>query len=62
MSTYANEPPRVALDVKNPMTGPLAARSNKLDFRESDRADPRELNDILWLAVKGTPGASPEPL
>jgi DNA-binding beta-propeller fold protein YncE len=54
MSTYANEPPRVPLDVKNPMTGPLAERSNKLDFRESDRADPRELNDILWLAVKGT--------
>jgi len=51
---YVNEPPRVALDAKNPMTGALAERSNKLDFRGSDRADPRELNDILWLAVKGT--------
>ena len=59
MSTYANEPPRVPLDVKNPMTGPLAERSNKLDFRESDRADPRELNDILWLAVKGTTPPAP---
>ena len=59
MSTYRNEPPRVALDAKNPMTGPLAERSNKLDFRESDKADPRELNDILWLAVKGTTPPAP---
>jgi hypothetical protein len=50
----SNEPAGVPLDAKNPMTGPLAERSNKLDFRGSDRADPRELNDILWLAVKGT--------
>jgi hypothetical protein len=55
MSTYTNEPPRVPLDVKNPMTGPLADRSNKLDFSDSDRADSRELNDILWLAVRGRP-------
>jgi DNA-binding beta-propeller fold protein YncE len=59
MSTYTNEPPRVPLDVKNPMTGPLADRSNKLDFSESDRADARELNDILWLAVRGTPPPAP---
>jgi hypothetical protein len=59
MTTYINETPRVPLDVKNPMTGPLAERSNKLDFRESDRADPRELNDILWLAVKGTTPPAP---
>jgi DNA-binding beta-propeller fold protein YncE len=59
MSAYTNEPPRVALDVKNPMTGPLAERSNKLDFSESDRADARELNDILWLAVRGTPPPAP---
>ena len=59
MSPYTNEPPRVPLDVKNPMTGPLADRSNKLDFRDSDRADPRELNEILWLAVRGTPPPAP---
>jgi DNA-binding beta-propeller fold protein YncE len=59
MSTYTNEPPRVPLDVKNPMTGPLADRSNKLDFSESDLADAQELNDILWLAVRGTPPPAP---
>jgi hypothetical protein len=41
------------------MSGALAERSNKLDFRESDRADPRELNDILWLAVRGTTPPTP---
>lgn len=59
MSTYTNEPARVPLDVKNPMTGALAERSNKLDFSESDLADPRELNDILWLAVRGTAPPAP---
>lgn len=59
MSAYTNEPPRVPLDAKNPMTGPLADRSNKLDFSESDLADARELNDILWLAVRGTPPPAP---
>jgi DNA-binding beta-propeller fold protein YncE len=59
LSSYINEPARVPLDQKNPMTGALADRSNKLDFRESDRADPRELNDILWLAVKGTTPPAP---
>jgi YVTN family beta-propeller protein len=59
MSPYTNEPPRVPLDTKNPMTGPLADRSNKLDFSESDLADARELNDILWLAVRGTQPPAP---
>jgi hypothetical protein len=59
LSSYENEAPRVSLDAKNPMTGSLAERSNKLDFTESDRADPRELNDILWLAIKGTSPPAP---
>jgi hypothetical protein len=59
LSPYTNEPPRVPLDQKNPASGPLAERSNKLDFRGSDHADPRELNDILWLAVKGTTPPAP---
>jgi DNA-binding beta-propeller fold protein YncE len=59
MSFYVNESPRVPLDIKNPMTGALAERSNKLDFSDSDRADPRELNDILWLAIKGTQPPAP---
>lgn len=26
----------------------------KLDFSASDMADEHELNDILWIAIKGT--------
>jgi DNA-binding beta-propeller fold protein YncE len=59
LSTYTNEPPRVPLDVKNPAGTVLAERSNKLNFSDSDLADPRELNDILWLAIRGTSPPAP---
>lgn len=52
---YHHEPPRVPLDEKNPERSPTAARSEKLDFSASDMADEHELNDILWIAIKGTP-------
>jgi YVTN family beta-propeller protein len=57
---YAAEKPRIALDERNPALSPTAARSLKLDFREEDRIDDDELNDILWVAVRGG-GAPPAP-
>ena len=59
-SPYAAEKPRVALDQRNPAVSATAARSGKLDFSEEDRADDDELNDILWLALRGHP-APPAP-
>jgi hypothetical protein len=59
LKTYANQPPQVPLDVKNPPRTALAERSEKLDFSASDLADEHELNDILWLAIKGTPPPVP---
>jgi DNA-binding beta-propeller fold protein YncE len=59
LKTYTNQPPQVALDVKNPPRTALAERSEKLDFSASDLADEHELNDILWLAIKGTPPPVP---
>jgi hypothetical protein len=56
---YANEPARVPLNEKNPLHSATAERSGKLDFSQSDLADPDELNDILWLAIKGTPPPAP---
>lgn len=47
------EKPRVPLDEKNPPNNPTAARSLRLDFSEADRIDDFELNEILWLAMKG---------
>jgi hypothetical protein len=48
------ETPRVPLDEKNPPNNPTAARSLRLDFSKADRIDDFELNEILWLAMKGT--------
>jgi DNA-binding beta-propeller fold protein YncE len=48
------EKPRIPLDEKNPPNNPTAARTLRMDFTEADRIDDNELNEILWLAVKGT--------
>jgi len=50
---YEAEKPRVPLDEHNPLHSATAERSSRLDFSEEDRADADELNDILWLAIKG---------
>ena len=59
LTGYTNESPRVSLTQKNPPKSLTAARSRKLDFSRSDLADDDELNDILWLAIKGTPAPAP---
>ena len=56
---YVAEKPRVPLDERNPMRSPTAQRSSRLDFSQEDRADADELNDILWLAIKGTHAPPP---
>ena len=60
LAPYTAEKPRIALDERNPAASPTAARSSRLDFSEEDLADDNELNDILWLAVRGSP-APPAP-
>ncbi len=39
---------------KNPARSATAARSAQMDFDEADEIDDDELNDILWIAIKGT--------
>jgi DNA-binding beta-propeller fold protein YncE len=58
-TAYTNEPARVSLTQKNPPNSITATRSAKLDFSHSDLADEDELNDILWLAIKGIPAPAP---
>jgi YVTN family beta-propeller protein len=53
LASYSVEKPRTALDQRNPEASVTAARSLKLDFSEEDRADEDELNNVLWLAVRG---------
>jgi YVTN family beta-propeller protein len=45
-------PETVDLEARNPKEGPGARASRKLDFSDFDRADPDELNRILWEALK----------
>jgi YVTN family beta-propeller protein len=55
-----SQPSEVDLTARNPATGPGARASLKLDFSDIDRADPDELNEILWAALKpGVPMPAP---
>ena len=51
---YQAEKPRISLEEHNSQNSPTAARSSRLDFSDADLNDDDELNDILWLAIKGT--------
>jgi hypothetical protein len=52
LSVYTNLPARTDLLARNPVEGEGAMASLKLDFSQYDRADPDELNRILWAALK----------
>jgi len=56
---YSTRKPLQSLDEMNPPSGPLAARSLVLDWSEADLIDDDELNEILWLAIKGTEPPAP---
>jgi len=56
---FTAEAPRVSLTERNPQRSATAARSLKMDFSEADLIDDDELNDILWLAIRGTPPPAP---
>ena len=57
---YSALPETYDLSLRNPAKGPLALRSAKLDFSDIDRADPDELNAILWEAIRpGEPMPAP---
>jgi hypothetical protein len=51
LTPYNAVPPQIDLMKRCPRKGSLAKRSAMLDFSDVDRADPQELNDILWKAI-----------
>jgi hypothetical protein len=59
LTPYVAEKPRYPLDERNPAASPTAARSARLDLAEADRIDDDEMNEILWLAIKGTTPPAP---
>ena len=59
LAPYTAEKARIPLDDRNPANTATAQRSAKLDLDEADEIDDDELNDILWLALKGTHPPAP---
>jgi YVTN family beta-propeller protein len=62
LAPYTAAPPRIALDLRNPEQSATAARSRRMNFEEEDRVDDDELNDILWVAIKGEDAPKPVPV
>jgi DNA-binding beta-propeller fold protein YncE len=56
---YVAVKPNVSLDERNPANTALARRSARLRFTEADEIDDNELNEILWLAVRGSQPPTP---
>ena len=52
VGAYTHIDPKINVNEMNPAAGSLAERSKKLDFSAIDRADPQELNEILWSATR----------
>ena len=59
LKAYSAERPNVSLDDRNPANTALARRSARFNFNEADEIDDDEMNDIIWLAVRGTPPPTP---
>ena len=59
LTPYQAEKPRIPLDTRNPENSTTAARSARLNFAEADLNDDDEMNDILWLAIRGTNPPAP---
>jgi DNA-binding beta-propeller fold protein YncE len=53
---------KVPVDERNPADAPGAAASAAMDFSRPDRAPDRELNEILWKAIKGEASLMPPPV
>jgi hypothetical protein len=58
---YRAVTPAVDMEARNPREGRGAQASLKLDFSGLDRADPEELNRILWRAVRPDDDDVPAP-
>ncbi|HAX42140.1 MAG TPA: hypothetical protein DCY80_06235, partial [Solibacterales bacterium] len=56
---YSAITPQQTLNELNPPKTALAERSAPLHWAEADMIDDNELNEILWLAIKGTQPPAP---
>jgi YVTN family beta-propeller protein len=56
---YTAEPARVGLTDVNGARAAAAGRSLRMDLSQPDRMEDREMNSILWLALKGVEAPAP---
>ena len=59
LKPYTAEKPRIAIDERNATDAPKAAQSRRMNFAEADDIDDDALNEILWVAIRGTQAPSP---
>jgi YVTN family beta-propeller protein len=60
LAGYSAAPPEIPLDTKNPRESATAERSRKMNFEREDAVDDDDLNEVLWIAIKGkTPQPAP---
>ena len=59
LTPYTAEKPRIELDQRNAANAPGARASARMNFDEADDIDDDQLNNILWLAIRGTPPPPP---
>lgn len=59
LTPYSALRPQQPLDEMNPPRTALGARSLRMQWDEADMIDDGELNEILWLAIKGTEPPAP---
>ncbi|HEY8667782.1 MAG TPA: SMP-30/gluconolactonase/LRE family protein, partial [Tepidisphaeraceae bacterium] len=59
---FTAKTPTIDMLAKNTARSPRAAQSSRMNFKEFDRAPEDELNQILWLDVKGPDVPYPTPI
>ncbi len=58
---FKSKPCLVDLNQKNNVENKWSSKSEQFDFSMEDRAPDTELNEVIWVAVKGTQSVCPPP-
>ena len=62
LTAYTARPARVPLDERNDPRAPGAQASLRMNFSEADRTPELELNEIIWMSIRGAGAKMPPPV
>jgi Phosphoesterase family len=62
LEAYTHLPARISIEEKNASSAYGAKESIAMDFREPDRIPMRQMNEILWKAIRGADSTMPPPV